>query len=174
MLPHSHKTRLDAEARLLKQPLGRVRQALNRSISALRATQLQNRLLARLFGRLGLGELAQERIASIPVPSVRLMVEFESLIQGWEDAPNPPIDHYRWLLRAFRVLKKGVSCGAFADPWNLIGFQGLYPLGPAREDAIPDERLDDLRWMVSSLLSECSRAYATASAQPDKKNACPL
>ncbi len=169
MLPHSHKTRLDAEARLLKQPLGRVRQALNRSISALRATQLQNRLLARLFGRLGLGELAQERIASIPVPSVRLMVEFESLIQGWEDAPNPPIDHYRWLLRAFRVLKKGVSCGAFADPWNLIGFQGLYPLGPAREDAIPDERLDDLRWMVSSLLSECSRAYATASAQPDKK-----
>ncbi len=169
MLPYSHKSRLEAEARLLKQPFGRVRQTLNRSISALRATQLQNRLLARLFGRLGLSELAQERIASIAVPSVRLMVEFESLIQGWADANHPPLDHYRWLLRAFRVLKKGVSCGAFADPWNLIGFQGLYPLGPAREDAIPDERLNDLRWMVSSLLSECSRAYATASAQPDKK-----
>ncbi len=169
MLPISHKNRLEAEARLLKQPLGRVRQALNRSISSLRATQLQNRLLARLFGRLGLGELAQERIASIPVPSIRLMVEFEGLIQGLADDSNPPIDHYRWLLRAFRVLKKGVSCGAFADPWNLIGFQGLYPLGPAREDAIPDERQDELRWMVSSLLTECSRAYATASALPDKK-----
>lgn len=169
-LPKAHRMRLEAEARLLKQPLGRVRQSLNRAISAQRATQLQNRLLARLFGRLGLTELAMERIGSIRVPSVRLMVEFERLIQGWEEAPDPVNDPFRWLRKAFHVVKKGVSCGAFADPWNLIGFQGLYPLGPAREDGIPDERLEDLRWMVSTLINECSRAHASASAQGEKKS----
>lgn len=169
-LPKAHRMRLEAEARLLKQPLGRVRQSLNRSISAQRATQLQNRLLARLFGRLGLTELALERIATIRVPSIRLMVEFERLIQGWEEAPDSVNDPYRWLRKAFHVVKKGVSCGAFADPWNLIGFQGLYPLGPAREDSIPDDRLEDLRWMVSTLINECSRAHASASANGEKKS----
>ena len=59
-LPAGHRARLETEARLLKQPFGRVRQSLNRAVAVQRATQLQDRQLARLFARLGLEDLARE------------------------------------------------------------------------------------------------------------------
>ena len=36
----------------------------------------------------------------------------------------------------------------FADPWNILGFQGLFPLSPAREDTIRDPR--STSWCRSS------------------------
>jgi len=169
-LPPHHRQRLEQEARLLRQPFGRVRQSLNRAMAAQRATQLQDRQLARLFARLGLEELAKERTAQLPIPSLRLAVHFDRLMARHKLSGSKGHGSRLILGKCFSILKRGIRCGAFADPWNLIGFQGLYPISPAREDAVPDHRLEDLLSMVASLFREVSRAYAFASAEADRES----
>lgn len=169
-LPPAHRARLEGEARLLKQPFGRVRQALNRAVAVQRATQLQDRQLARLFARLGLEDLARERTGKLPVPSLRLAVHFDRLMARQKLRTLKGRKSRLILGRCLNLLKRGIRCGAFADPWNLIGFQGLYPISPAREDAVPDPRLEDLLSMVASLFREVSRAYAFASADSDRES----
>src|SRR5207248_1215275 len=60
------------------------------------------RLLAELLVRLTTGQLLADR--SDPAAAARLLPEVEDL------------------------LRRGIACGAFADPWNVLGFQGLFPL----------------------------------------------
>ena len=43
------------------------------------------------------------------------------------------------------VLHRAIACGAMVDPWNVLGFQGLYPLFVATEDSVPDHRIHDRR-----------------------------
>ena len=56
-----------------------------------------------------------------------------------------------------------------ADPWNVLGFQGLFPLSASREDAIRDPRLDELLQVVEQTFNLYSRLISEASAtgQPD-------
>ena len=54
------------------------------------------------------------------------------------------------------LLSRGIDCGALADPWNMLGFQGLFPLFAGREDSVHDSRIDELLELVGGLFA----AYA--------------
>src|SRR6202011_4934086 len=66
------------------------------------------------------------------------------------------------------LLYRGVACGAFADPWNILGFQGLFPLSAAREDSLRDPRLDELVQVVDQLFNLYARLISEAAAQGEK------
>ena len=42
------------------------------------------------------------------------------------------------------ILHLAIDCGAMVDPWNILGFQGLYPLFPSREDSTHDHGNEEL------------------------------
>ena len=66
------------------------------------------------------------------------------------------------------LLHRGIACGAFADPWNILGFQGLFPLSPAREDSMRDPRLDELVQVVEQIFNLYARLSGEAAAAGDE------
>jgi len=68
-------------------------------------------------------------------------------------------------------LHRGIACGAIVDPWSILGFQGQYPLFQAREDAIPDQRIETLLEFVERYFEVSSRALSQASASGDNEAA---
>src|SRR5207245_8645738 len=62
----------------------------------------------------------------------------------------------------------GIACGAFVDPWNILGFQGLFPLFAAREDSIRDTRIDELVQVIEHTFNLYSRLASEAAAVGDK------
>ena len=34
------------------------------------------------------------------------------------------------------MLRRGIDCGALVDPWNILGYQGLFPIFPGRDDTV--------------------------------------
>src|SRR5262249_16816055 len=68
------------------------------------------------------------------------------------------------LPEAEELLKRGIACGAIADPWNILGFQGIYPLSPAREDGLRDPPIDELVTVVEHLFSLHARLSSEAAA----------
>src|SRR5205085_9837864 len=62
------------------------------------------------------------------------------------------------------LLQRGIACGAFADPWNILGFQGLFPLSSAREDSIRDPRLDELVQVVEQTFNLYAKLMSEAAA----------
>jgi hypothetical protein len=173
-VPGKHGLRLKHEAKLLKQPFGGVRQALNQYLANQRALQLQQRHLALLFAEIGYPDAARRQIARIPVASVRMLTEMQILLTTGQHG----IDQGRLADTAKNLgviedlLKRGIACGALVDPWNILGFGGQYPRFQALEDSVRDARIDDLIHIVDQffnlygrLLSEGASA---GSFKPDK------
>src|SRR5207248_4868828 len=71
----------------------------------------------------------------------------------------------RLLPEVEELLTRGIDCGALADPWNVLGFQGLFPIFPAREDAVRDQRVHELVGAVERLLTLHSRVLSEAAAR---------
>ncbi len=61
-------------------------------------------------------------------------------------------------------MQRGIACGAFADPWNILGFQGLFPLSSAREDSLRDPRLDELVQVIEQTFNLYARVICEAAA----------
>jgi hypothetical protein len=141
-----HGDRLRAEAASLRQAFGGVRQHLNQFMARHRAVQLQQRHLTLLFAEMGYPEVSREQAALIQTPSVRLLGEILiRLTLARHRADRGETAAAADLLpEAEDLLRRGIRCGAVADPWNILGFQALFPLFPAREDAIRDPRVDEL------------------------------
>jgi hypothetical protein len=162
----SHAERLRQEMQLTRQPFGAARQHLNAYLARHRATQLQQRYLALLFAEMGYPRASQAEARRIPAVSVRLLGD----ILGRLAAGQVECDQGRLHEAAARLpeiegqLRRGVACGAFADPWNILGFQGLFPLSPAREDSIRDPRLDELVQVVEQTFTLYARLMAEAAA----------
>ena len=57
-----------------------------------------------------------------------------------------------------------IRCGALADPWNLLGFQALFPLSPAQEDSLRDQRLDELVQVMEQVFHLYARLSSEAAA----------
>ena len=63
---------------------------------------------------------------------------------------SPPITHSpigrraRLLAEVEDLLRRGIDCGALIDPWNILGYQGLFPIFPGREDTVRDPRAEEL------------------------------
>ena len=164
-----HAERLRQEQTLTRQPFGGARQHLNAYLARHRAAQLQQRYLALLFAEMGYPEASRAEARRIPTASVRFLSEILSRLS----TGHHEVEHGR-LRAAARVLPevedlihRGIDCGALADPWNILGFQALFPLSPAQEDSVRDPRLDELVQVMEQTFHLYARVSSEASATGD-------
>src|SRR5439155_26651173 len=162
--------RLRQEQALTRQPFGAARQHLNSYLARHRAAQMQQRYLALLFAEMGYPEASRAEARRIPTPSMRFLSEI--LSRG--STGHREVEHGR-LREAARLLPeieslihRGIDCGALADPWNILGFQGLFPLSPAQEDSLRDPRLDELLQVVEQTFNLYARLSSEAAAHGDQ------
>jgi hypothetical protein len=164
-----HGERLRQEAVNTRQPFGGARQHLNQYLARHRAAQLQQRQLAILFAEMGYPEASRKEAGRIPAASVRLLSEILArLTTGRLLADRGrPAPAAQLLPEIEDLLRRGIACGAFVDPWNILGFQGLFPLFTAREDSIRDPRIDELVGVVEQTCHLYSRLIGDAAAAGD-------
>jgi hypothetical protein len=165
-LDGSHGERLRAEAKTVRQPFGGARQHLNQYLARNRALQLQQRHLALLMAELGYGEASRRQAAQMPAASVRLFTEIHlHLTAGRLDVERGDLASAAEQLPLIdNLLHTGIACGALPDPWNILGFQGLYPLFTAMEDSVRDQRIDGLVHAVDQFLTLHARIMSEAAA----------
>jgi hypothetical protein len=170
-LPAKHASRLRQEQATTRQPFGAARQHLNQFLARHRAGQLQQRFLALLFAEMGHADAGREEAAKIPAASVRMLSEIHSrLTTGEIRAERGELAQAAALLPEIDdLLHRGIACGAIADPWNVLGFQGLYPLSAAREESVRDGRIDELVQVVEEDLSLHARLIGEAAAAGEAK-----
>jgi hypothetical protein len=168
-LTGAHAARLKQEQAITRQAFGGARQHLNAYLGRHRATQLQQRYLVLLFAEMGYPEESREEAGRIQTASVRLLSEvLGRLTSGQVEIDRGDLGQAAGRLpEVEELLHRGIACGAFADPWNILGFQGLFPLSPAREDAIRDPRLDELVQMVEQTFHLYARLMSESAAAGD-------
>lgn len=165
--------RLKKHAKATRQPFGHVRQSLNMYLANYGTQQVQRRQLAHLFARMGYPEASLRQAAVIPCASARFECEVLCRVHG----ARRVIEHgkiseaIRLLGEAEDFLHRGIECGALVDPWNILGFQGLFPLFSSREDSVPDQRVEILLHMMEALLDAYTRTWEEAAARGETKMA---
>jgi hypothetical protein len=161
-----HGERLRTEAVQMRQPFASARQHLNQELARQRAVELQESLLALALAEMGYPEASRQRAAKIPAASVRILAEMRIRVTGGQMAveQGQRESALQLLTEAEELLHRGIECGALADPWNALGFQGLFPLFQSREDSVRDERLDDLIELVGRIFHLYSSALAGAAS----------
>lgn len=164
------RERLEEEANATRQPLGSVRQFLNRLLAQHRASQLHNDRLARIFARMGMVDAALRRAEVIAVPSVRLASHVAgdiALVHRRLDQ-GLSLDQVSATLElgddAIDRLHRGIECGALVDPWNILGFQGNFPLWAAAENSVFDTRVPTLVGLVEDVLDVDGRLLRELAA----------
>jgi len=165
-----HGERLREESTRYRQPFAMVRQYLNSAIASERALHLQERRLALLFASMGYPEAARRRSANIPAPATRFGTEIRLRQTEAQFAAeqNRPADAARMLSETEDLLKRGIDCGAMIDPWNILGYQGLFPIFPGRDDTVRDPRAEDLILTVGRQFELYAQALSVAAAGPDR------
>jgi hypothetical protein len=165
----AHADRLRQEQATTRQPFGAARQHLNAYLARHRATQLQQRYLSLLFAEMGYPGASREAASRIPTVSLRLLSEiFGRLTSGRVEVDKGDLRTAAARLPEVEdLLQRGIACGALADPWNILGFQGLFPLSPAREDSVRDPRLDELVHVVEQIFNLYARLMSEAAATGD-------
>ncbi len=138
-----------------RQPFGHVRHALNIFLSTHGARQVRNRELALMYARMGFAEQSRKQAEIIPAASIR----FEAEIQWRLRICRQKLDVGEFeqaetlLIEIEEFFQRGIQCGSFVDPWNILGFQGQFPLFANREDAVPDVRVEFLVEMMEQFFS---------------------
>ncbi len=160
------RKRLERLTRESRQPFGHVRHELNMNLSRYGAQQVQHRHLSWLYASMGFEEASREEAGVIPCTSARFESEICSrlmLIQRRVRRGQlaDAVDQLRVCLQLFQA---GIQCGGFVDPWNVLAFQGMFPLFTAREDAIPDNRVEVLMDVMEQIFDSCSFVLAEAAA----------
>lgn len=167
--PHGERLRREAEA--LRQPFGGARQHLNQYLARNRALQLQQRQLALIFSQIGYAEAGRREAACIPTASVRILAEIVGqLIAGRRlcESGNPA-DAAPLLEQIDDLLRRGIACGALVDPWNVLGFQAMFPLHNAQEDSLRDHRIDELTQVMGHYFDLYARVMSEAAATGQPK-----
>jgi hypothetical protein len=164
-----HAARLRDEQTTTRQAFGGARQHLNAYLARHRAMQLQQRYLALLFAEMGYPEASRAEARRIPAVSVRLLSEILSrLTSGQVETDQGQLrDAASRLPEVEDLLHRGIACGAFVDPWNILGFQGLFPLSPAREDSVRDPRVEELIQVVEQVFNLYARLLSEGAAAGD-------
>ena len=162
--------RLEKHARTTQQPFGHVRQYLNFYLAQYGTQQVQRRQVAYLYARMAYSEAAREQASVIPCAAAR----FECEIQWRLAALRQMLDRGD-VARAADLLKevedhlqRGIDCGAIVDPWNILGFQGQFPLFSSREDSVLDQRVEILLQLVEGMLEGYSRTLQESAARAQK------
>ena len=163
--------RLRREAAAIRQPFGAARQHLNQTLARHRAAQQQHRHLALLFAKMGYPEASRQEAERIPVASVRLLSNIlGQLSTGQLLADRGELGAAAQLLPEVEDrLRRGIACGAIVDPWNILGFQGLFPLFAAREDSVQDSRVDELIALMEQIFHLYGRVLSEGAAAGEKQ-----
>lgn len=168
--PEAHRRRLQEEKSLLKQAFGGARHHLNNLLGRKRAAHVQNRFIGLLLANMGYLDASRAQARKIDAASGRMLAEILGLIR----LGHLEIDRSLWAqaaqrpLQAFSVLQRAIDCGAVADPWNVLGFQGLFPLSSAREDSTRDSRVDELLVVIEQIFLLIARLMSEAAANGDE------
>ncbi|HJZ90125.1 MAG TPA: hypothetical protein VKE40_04585, partial [Gemmataceae bacterium] len=166
-----HGDLLRIEAKRLKQPFGGIRQHLNQELAKQRAAQLQNHELAVLLAELGFADASRHYAARIPTTSARILSEIAirqtAAVLAAENARLNEAATY--LPEVEDLITRGIECGALADPWNILGYQGLYPLFQSREDSTHDPRNEELIDALTRQFDLYARLLAAAAAAGDAR-----
>lgn len=161
-----HGERLRKESQLAKQPFGKVRQHLNLYVANNGSKQVQHGHLSYLLARIGFPDAAREQALMIPANSARFECEIEwRLTSSHLRLDRDEIVSAAELLPEIEDwLKRGIGCGALADPWNILGFQGNFPLFHAREDTVVDPRIEKLLYLMDQIFVLYARTVSEAAA----------
>src|SRR5262249_27781474 len=121
---------------------------------------------ALLFAQMGFAEASFEEAKRIPAASVRfLSAVLGGLTVGEVEAEQGNLESAaRRLPEIIALLRRGIDCGAFVDPWNILGFQALFPLSRVREDSVRDVRCDELTPLVEQTFNLHARLMSEAAA----------
>jgi len=160
------RKRLRKLASQTRQPFGHVRHQLNMFLSKYGADQVQHRHLSWIYARMGYEEASREEAAVIPSLAARFESEISArlVMIPRQLRAGRPEDAARQIAESIELLQRGIECGGFVDPWNILGFQGLFPLFSAREDSIPDNRVDSLLELMGLLFDNCALVMSEAAA----------
>lgn len=169
--PEPIKNRLIAEVATYRQPFGAARQYFNQVLSKMRAEQLQNVQLSRLFSWMGYTDAARDRADMVKNISARMRSQIERLITRCHSLldDNATKEVVPLIRNIEDILQDGIQCGAFVDPWNILGFEGQFPLFHSAEDSTPDQRVDELINIISAIFSLYSRAMRQSAAANDQE-----
>jgi hypothetical protein len=168
-LPGQHGDRLRSEAEKRKQAFAGVRQYLNQAIAGQRAAHLQDRRLAQLFAAMGYPNSARDQAKRITAPAVRFGTEIRIRQTEAEfAAERGRAEHSIGILAEVEdLLRRGIDCGAIIDPWNILGYQGLFPIFPGREDTVRDPRAEELIHIVGRQFELYAKVLASAAVAGD-------
>src|SRR5215470_7187880 len=136
-----------------------------------RASHLQDRRLAQFYAAMGYPAAARAQASKIAAPAVRFGTEIR--IRQTEAAfaadREHPAEAVPLLAEVEDLLRRGINCGALIDPWNILGYQGLFPIFPGREDTVRDPRAEELIHIAGRQLDLYARAGAAAAVANDDK-----
>ncbi|MFO7904433.1 MAG: hypothetical protein ACQESR_07475 [Planctomycetota bacterium] len=168
-----HRKRLEREAVARHQPFGGARQHLNAWLSRRRASQLEHMQLARVFAQMGYPEAAERQARVVPTTSARMRCEIDCRLAAGQDAVEDGrlVEATRLADEIVDRLNRGIECGAFIDPWNILGFDAHFSLFPALENSVHDHRADELLDVLQELFGLFSRIWSTAAAE-DRGEVC--
>jgi hypothetical protein len=168
-VPGPHGNRLREESEKRQQPFAGVRQYLNQAIAGQRAAHLQDRRVAQLFAAMGYPQAAREQARKIPAPAVRFSTEIRIRQTEAEFAADRgrPAEALALLTEVEDLLRRGIDCGALIDPWNILGYQGLFPIFPGREDTVRDPRAEELIHTVGRQFDLYARVLSVAAVAGD-------
>ena len=163
----ARRKRLIKEAELTQQPFGHVRQRLNIELAKYGAKQVQTRHLAQMFARMGYAEASRRQAAVIPSASARFECEIEWRITDAQREIQQ--SHLETAVTRIREIEdhlhRGIECGAIIDPWNILGFQGQFPLFTSREDSLHDMRAVEIIETMERIFRVYSQTLGEAAAQ---------
>ncbi|MBQ9799789.1 MAG: hypothetical protein IJO40_07595, partial [Thermoguttaceae bacterium] len=161
-----HRDRLTAEAARLFQPFAGARQSLNRALAKRRADQLQRFSLARTFARMGYFEESRLQAQIIETPSARILSRIDSLITKAHLAADAGrvAEGAKCMEEIEELLRRGLACGAFPDPWSILGFGAQYSLFTGVDSVVHDHRLDGFINLLNDIFDLYSRLQKEAAA----------
>src|SRR5881628_3445493 len=115
---------------------------------------------------MGYPEASRAEARRIPTASVRFLSEILSRIStGHHAAERGELRQAAAVLPEIEdLVRRGINCGALADPWNVLGFQGLFPLSPAQEDSVRDLRVEELIQLVEQIFNFHAALVSEAAA----------
>src|SRR5262249_10591288 len=119
-----------------------------------------------LFADMGYAEASRREASQVSAVSVRFLSDIVGLLKTAQRRVDSGqcaeaaeiIDHIE------EVLHRGIACGALVDPWNILGFQAMFPLASAQEDSIHDTRIDELIFVVGEIFNLHARLLREAAA----------
>ncbi len=166
-----HGKRLRQERAEKHQAFASARQSLNSEISKLRAKQEIHLRLAGVFARLGEVDLAFKHALKTNIVSGRIQALVEAeLVHANELIGEKKFTEALDLLDDLvDLIERGIECGALADPWNILGFSGNYPLFINRQESTRDDRIDVLIHLVRKTCESFGRLWKEAVAADETK-----